>query len=326
MSIQNLGAPSIGGQSGFLNKYPYTDFHELNLDWLLVNYQHIVDSTNEVITWANNHQIEYEEAIERLTTVENEISTFEADVNSAFDRLTVQLNADFARQKAQLDAALAATQAHVDEQIRLLTQELELTMSDFNVRFNQLENGIKSELASVKIQVNEAIAQLNKRLFDNNEFIFNYVENRLDEFIEEFPDLIDLQVYNPYQGKMTSLQEAVNDLYDMSCIYGLTAIQFDYLDITAQDFDDADLTAREFDQYGYNLLEYPDPRYYMYDPFTGEKALVKTVVQKLAALHTDAESLSAEEFEDLDLTALDFDATDITAFDFDWFSKTLLSA
>ena len=65
----------------------------------------------------------------------------------------------------------------------------------------------------------------------------------------------------------------------------------------------------------------------MYDPFTGELSMVKTVVQKLAALHTDEESIDCNTFDiTLDMTAEEFDATDITAFNFDWYSETILTA
>ena len=326
MAITPISAPDASGQRGFYNKYPYTDFHELNLDWLLSNYQAIIDKTNQIIAWSNQHQIEYEEAIARLTAVEGEISTFEAEVRAAFAQQKAEIDADFAQQKAELAAALAATEAKVDEQIEVLTTQVNEAIASFDVKFNQLQHQILSELASAKIQIKEAIAQLNQRIIDNNEFLFEYIENRLDKFIEDFPDLIGIQVYNPYQGKMTTLQEAVNDLYDMSCIYGLTAIQFDTLDLTAEEFDNADLTAREFDQYGYNLLKYPDPRYYMYSPFTGEVDLVSHIVQQLAGLHTDQYSVNVSEFEALDLTAEEFDDTEITAFNFDWYSKTILSA
>ena len=32
-----------GFNAGITNKYPYTDFHEMNLDWILTNYQAIID-------------------------------------------------------------------------------------------------------------------------------------------------------------------------------------------------------------------------------------------------------------------------------------------
>ena len=324
MAITPIIAPDTGGQRGFYNKYPYTDFHELNLDWILTQYQSIIDTLNDTIAWCNTHQTEYEEAIRRLTAVENEIDTFEAQVQAEFAQLKADIDADFAQQKAELAQALANTEAEVARQIELLTNQVNAAIAAFDVRFNELDAYIRSELVSVKLQVNKMLGELDQRIIDNNVFLFDYVENRLNQFIEDFPTLIGIQVYNPMKGKYTSLQEAINDLYDASCVEGLTALQFDTIDLTAQEFDNLDITAREFDQHGYNLLGYPDPRYYMYDPFTGTITLVKNVVQKLAALHTDAESVSADEYDTLDLEAQQFDSIDITAFDFDWYSKTIL--
>ena len=327
MAITPINAPDTGGQRGFYNKYPYTDFHELNLDFLLGAYTSLIDKVNETIAWCNTHQTEYEEAIRRLTAVENEIDTFEAQINAQFAQLKADIDADFAQQKAELAQALANTEAEVARQIELLTNEVNTAIANFDTRFNELDAYIRSELVSVKLQVNEMLAQLDQRIIDNNAFIFDYVENRLDQFIRDFPTLIGIQVYNPIKGRYTSLQIAINDLYDASCVDGIEAIQFDELDMTAQEFDNLDITALEFDQHSYALLGYPDPRYYMYDPFTGELAMVKTVVQKLAALHTDEESVDCETFDvTLDLTAEEFDATDITAFNFDWYSETILTA
>lgn len=327
MAISKLNLDGTGNQSGFYNKYPYTDFHELNADFLLTSYQKIIDEINEVVDWVNNHQIEYEEAMRRLEAVENEIDTFEQQVQEQFNQLKFEIDQDFAQQKAELAQALADTKAEVAREIERLTNEVNAAIASFDIRFNELDAYIRSQLVSVKLQVNEMLAELDQRIIDNNEFIFEYVENRLDQFIRDFPTIIGIQVYNPIRGAYTSLQRAIDDLYDVSCVDGITCLQFDELDLTAQEFDDLDITAQEFDQHSYSLLGYPDPRYYMFDPFTGEMNMVKNVVQKLAALHTDEESVSCQEFDvDLDLTAGEFDATDITAFNFDWYSETILTA
>ena len=311
---------------GLWEQFPYSNFHALNLDWMINELKRIVAEVEEVKEWEAQHKEEYEELLRRVNAIEHEIDTFETQVRSEFERLKADIDADFAAQKAEMEAALAATQAEVAAQIELLTTEVREAIAGLDTQFANLTREIRSELVQIKLEVNQAMAQLDQRIIDNNEFLFDYVENTLDQFIHDFPEIIGIQVFNPMRGMYTDLQTAINDLYDASCIYGLTAIQFDTLDLTAQEFDDHDLTAREFDQYGYNLLGYPDPRYYMYDPFTGELNLVKNVVEKLAALHTDADSVNVTEFEALDLTAEEFDATDITAFNFDWYSKTLLSA
>lgn len=315
-----------GYGAGIQHLYPYTDFHEMNLDWLLSTYKAILDKTNNIISWVNTHQIEYEDAIARLTAVEQEISSFEAEVRQAFADYQAQMDADFARQKAELEAALAQTEAQVDAEIQRMINEVNAAISEFDGRFNQLSNQIQAELASIKVQVNEVVGQLQRIIIENNEFLFQYVENRLDQFIHDFPEIIGIQVYNPIKGEYTSLQQAILDIYDVACVYGLTCFQFEELGLSATEFDATNITAAEFDQYGYNILDYPDERYYMYDPFDGSYNLVKNVVMKLANLHMDIESLSATEFDALDISAEDFDDSDITAFQFDWFSKTILSA
>ena len=311
---------------GLFDHFPYTNFHELNLDWIITKIKDLNAKVVELDAWAQQHKHDYAELALRVTALENEIGTFETQVRSEFERLKADLDADFADQKAEMDAALDETKAEVAAQIELLTTEVREAIAGLDTQFANLTREIRSELVNVKLEVNEALAQLDQRILDNNEYLFEYVENRLDQFIHDFPEIIGIQVFNPMRGQYTDLQTAIDDLYDMACVYGLTAIQFDTLDLTASEFDTADLTAREFDQYGYNLLGYPDPRYYMMDPFTGEKNLVKNVVQKLAALHTDADSVSATEYDTLDLTAEEFDATEITAFNFDWYSKTILIA
>ena len=150
-TITPISVQGTSGQVGFFNKYPYTDFHELNLDWLLTSYQAIIDKTNETISWVNNHQIEYEEAIARLSAVENEIETFEAQITAAFNKLEADLT-------AELEKALADTIAEVDATITQLRKDVAAAIAGFENRFLELETQIKKELAETKAEVARAIA------------------------------------------------------------------------------------------------------------------------------------------------------------------------
>ena len=315
-TITPITVQGTSGQSGFFNRYPYTDFHQLNLDFLLTSYQSIIDKINETINWANNHQIEYEEAIERLTAVENEINTFEAQITSAFNQLETEL-------RTEMEKALSDTIAEVDATIEQLRQDVAFAIASFENRFLELETQIKNELAEVKAQVARAIIELQNILQANNQFIFEYVENRLQKFIDDLPEILTVQVYNPYRGEVTDIQIAINDLYSIACIWGLTAEQYDGLGLTAAEYDALGLTAAEYDTLGYKLL-YKDPNYHMLSPFTGEYVHVQDVIMDLAHLHMGG--VTASYYDGLELTAEEYDSKELTAFQYDWFADELLTA
>ena len=46
---------------GFFNEYPYTDFHELNLDWILEKVKFLLKSVEDIEGWIETHKTEYEE-------------------------------------------------------------------------------------------------------------------------------------------------------------------------------------------------------------------------------------------------------------------------
>ena len=45
----------------FTNKYPYTDFHEVNLSWLLETVRDIIKEVDSLEEWKVQHETEYEE-------------------------------------------------------------------------------------------------------------------------------------------------------------------------------------------------------------------------------------------------------------------------
>lgn len=308
---------------GFGHAYPYTDFHELNVDWLLTTYNAILQKVNETIAWANTQEATTEEIVERLEAVEGEITGFETEVNARFDALKADLEADFAQQKAELDAALIATKAEVAQAIFEMRQQVERELASFEERYQALKAEVDNAIRDMKAEVNRAIMSIQGLLEANNEYVFQYVENRLDEFINSLPDITTVYVYNPYRGEVTDLQTAINDVYSVASIWGLTAQQYDSLGLTAEEYDNLGLSATEYDTMGYKLL-YKDPNYYMISPFTGLYVPVKDVVMDLAQLHIGG--VTAAVYDAKELTAEEYDALELTAFNYDWFGQDLLPA
>ena len=54
----------------FFFKYPYTDAHELNLDFLLRSYKMLLDTLKELDTWVDNHEREYQELKQLVDDIE----------------------------------------------------------------------------------------------------------------------------------------------------------------------------------------------------------------------------------------------------------------
>lgn len=45
----------------FWNKFPYTDFHELNLNFIVEHFKEFIDEIDSLEDWRSTHEPEYEE-------------------------------------------------------------------------------------------------------------------------------------------------------------------------------------------------------------------------------------------------------------------------
>ena len=295
---------------GFFNEYPYRDTENINLDWLLKNYKKIIDDIASLKEWRQTHQTEYDEAIRRLTAVENEIDTFEAEIEKRFADLQSAIEADFEALTSEIRSELAQTKAEIKA-------EFDAALAEFTRLYTALKNDVETALSNMRYEIARLTLELRTAIANFRDEMADYIDERFAVFIANLPDYTKLIVHNPIRGYDTTVQVAIDDLYSATNVFGLTAREFDSLELTAAEFDAKGLTAHEFDTLGYRLLNYPDPYYYMRDPFTGLMALVSDVVMKLYGLH--AGGLTATEFDALELTAEEFDALETTAFTFDFY-------
>lgn len=279
--------------------FPHSHMYDSDLRELLNYYEKLIDDYDSLVAniqalqeWKTEHVEEYEKLLAKVNNLENEITTFESEIEEAFAKFKTD------------------TETEIDTKFNN-------AMTEFTNMFNALENEMTTQLANMKLEINQLALELSNAISSFRTEMVEYLDERFELFIQNLPDYENLIVHNPVRGIDTTVQIALDDLYSYFNVFGLTAQQFDSLELTCAEFDAKGLTAHEFDSNGYKLLGYPDPTYYMRDPFTGEWALVSDVIMKLYALH--AGTMTVNEFEALDLTCDEFDALEITAFNFDFF-------
>ena len=201
---------------GFINQFPYSDFHELNLDWLIKQTKVNMDQISALEDEMSKIVVVTEEHIQEMIDIAiaaNNISVYAA-IQQVRDDLTValnDLNTDLtARYKAYTDAQIALQKIYIDNQ-DLYYYDLAKSYSDNNL--------------------NTAKAYTDSKVID-----YTYM-------------------VNPITGNYDDIRTVINDIFNnFLSNNSLTAAEYDALDLTADDYDNYELTAYDYDFNGKNLL------------------------------------------------------------------------
>ena len=129
---------------------------------------------------------------------------------------------------------------------------------------------ILATLTSLQDQItsnDEDIADLYEKLGNLKTYTDNLVNesyNVLKQYVDYNDEILDnkitniqigeIQVYNPTNGLLQPLQQVLNDIAEQANKDGLTATEFDALELTATAFDAYEITAHEFDSEGKIIL------------------------------------------------------------------------
>lgn len=200
----------------FYNTYPYTDFHELNLDW-------IIKTTSDMKT--NVDYLMEEFAKIKVLTKEEIQAMIDASCNEVIeysDRKNSELKADLEGQLAN--------------QYSLITNE-----------YRSYTNNKVADLKSYVDEQDLLILQAAKDYTDDREVVIKqYVD---DKFIEY------LYMFNPMVGIVTDVRVVVNDIINNYLkVDALTAKEYDDLTLSAAAYDAYNISAYNYDFKGKVLL------------------------------------------------------------------------
>lgn len=283
------------------DQFPYTNFHELNLSWLLNEmkslkgiYENMKKEIQDVIDFVNNFESHADELID--------------------ERIQVQLSLYNQRLSA------------LEKELQILWDEINKDDGVFGMieELRQDLQGLSDRVASIKHTLTAKIQEVYQLMHEYKYAMDAYVDSKtelLKEYIIENVTHVDrLSVINPITALFEPIQNVLDAMYDVIArSYGLTAEQYENIRLTAKQFDDYRITAYDYDTKSYFEVYFKLTSNLMLSPFTGKVEKIETVVNYLANLHKCA--LTAVEYDNLQLTAQMYDAFRLTAWVYDWFGK-----
>ena len=87
----------------------------------------------------------------------------------------------------------------VDNKLLQLERDVQNAIDDIYAKYDQLQIDIMNELQAFRTQVNNEIVAIRNEMRANNQLVFTWVENRIQELIDDLPEILTVYVYNPYR-------------------------------------------------------------------------------------------------------------------------------
>lgn len=166
----------------------------------------------------------------------NELIKSEENQNEIIEELLK----DFKDLKDYVDKYLVDVE-DIKEEIETINETLVVLARDIKTNSNNIIN--------LRVELLNIINDNYNRIIEYVDYQYGYLNERIDNL-----DIGDLSVYNPTTGTRQPLQIVINSLYEASNKDGLTATEFDTLELTATAFDAYNITAYDFDSSGKTIL------------------------------------------------------------------------
>lgn len=269
----------------------------------------VINKLNDVIT-------SYNELINYYNSLDDVI----AEVN---DKLK-ELDEAISKMQSEIDDAIANMQAQINQTEANLTAKIDSEIAKNDARFSELEKKLTDQISTQLAYINEQIILLKADFAKQDAAITAKVDKMLNDFIESIPDVQNVLVVNPITGKLDTIQNVINYMYEYQRCEALTAWEYDCLGMTAEEYDkffiigfSIGLTANQYDWYGKTILsKYRKHNYY--DAISGKLVTLNNKVDDNTDLLKASGSFTASEYDKLELTAQQYDNLDISAYTYDW--------
>ena len=180
-----------------------------------------VDVLNESVLDLNN----------RVEAVENIVDTFLAEIQHQFDALTVEYDRKIDEKLGEVDVKLE----DVDRQMEDIDHRITALEDGIDARFEGLEEKINTAIDEMKAVVEEEILIIQHLYSTFEQDMKDYVEEKLQEALDQIPDLTNIYVNDPTTGKLVKVQEAINNILIFNSYNALTVDEWNMIGMSVND-------------------------------------------------------------------------------------------
>lgn len=187
----------------WFNKYPYTDFHELNIDWLCNAYSNFIEQLKAFDTRLDGIETDVDT---RLDAMEGDISSFKTEVTAQFTQLSTDIQAEFDSLESSFDARFTQLENNLTSQMETLRAEIEQEFAEkseeIDAKITELEDFINSSLNAMDVKI-DIIEEVQRKTVANEvtSGLFNYMSLPVNEAL--FEDHQDTLTANAGEGSIT---------------------------------------------------------------------------------------------------------------------------
>lgn len=121
---------------GLYEHFPYSNYHELNLDWILSKVKELQTDIDAINSWKETFS----------ASINQQIANLIAQVNTEFNQLKADIEKEFTDYRTETDAKFEAQRAETDKQFASLTDAVNARLTAFDGRIADIE----SKLADIE--------------------------------------------------------------------------------------------------------------------------------------------------------------------------------
>lgn len=210
------------------------------------------------------------------------------------DRKITELSNDTAKKLKALSDTVNNNKAQFDESIIQINASLNNIYSDLTELGTEFDTKIESAMQAL--------------LYDVEQLLIGY----------------SIYVISPVSGRKTTVQNALNEIYEATALNALTASEYEQVEITAANYDNRMISANDYDRKS-RFIFLKELYFSAISPFTGLKENCCDIISEVVNYLKIGKAITATAYDALSLSASGYNNKNITAYNYDWNGKQILN-